>query len=153
MDASILKGIYIFQELGDDELEEIATIAQEEEAKAGTKIFKEGDPGDRLYIILSGEVRISKNIPGIGEEALAILKAGQFFGEMALVDDAERSADAIANKTCKLVTIARADFEQLLFVNKEIAYTLLWTFVRTLSERLRETNEKIKAFFAMSGFQ
>lgn len=153
MDASILKGIYIFQELGDDELEEISAIASEEEAKAGTKIFQEGDPGDKLFIILSGEVRISKNIPGIGEEALAILKAGQFFGEMALVDDAERSADAIANKSCKLVTIARADFEQLLFVNKEIAYTLLWTFVRTLSERLRETNEKIKAFFAMSGFQ
>ena len=153
MDASILKGIYIFQELGEDELEEIAAISREEEAKAGTKIFQEGDPGDKLFIILSGEVRISKNIPGIGEEALAILKAGQFFGEMALVDDAERSADAIANKTCKLVSIARADFEQLLFVNKEIAYTLLWTFVRTLSERLRETNEKIKAFFAMSGFQ
>lgn len=153
MDASILKGIFIFQELGDDELEEIAAIAQEEEAKAGTKIFQEGDAGEKLYIILSGEVRISKNIPGIGEEALAVLKAGQFFGEMALVDDAERSADAIANKTCKLVTIARSDFEQLLFVNKEIAYTLLWTFVRTLSERLRETNEKIKAFFAMSGFQ
>lgn len=153
MDASVLRGIYLFQELSDDDLAEVASIANEEEVKAGTKIFKEGDPGDRLYIILSGEVRISKNIPGIGEEALAVLKQGAFFGEMALVDDSERSADAIANKPSKLASIKRADFEQMLFVNKEIAYTLLWSFVRTLSGRLRETNEKIKAFFAMSGFK
>ena len=64
------------------------------------------------------------------------------------------SADAIVNKSVKLASINRSEFESLLFTNKDIAYTLLWTFVRTLSERLRETNEKIKAFFAMTmGFQ
>lgn len=152
MEASILRGIYLFQELGESELEEIASICQEERFKVGTKIFEEGDVGDKLYIIIDGEIRISKQIPGIGEEALAVLKPGQYFGEMALMDDSERSADAIANKSCRLVSISRSDLEQLLFVNKDIAYSLLWTFVRTLSQRLRETNDKIKAFFAMTSF-
>jgi len=153
-DPSILKGIFLFQELTADQLKDVAAICHEEEAKLGTHIFKEGDKGDKLYIILSGEIRISKQIPGVGEEALAVLKQGAFFGEMALIDDSERSADAIVNKSVKLASISRSEFESLLFTNKDIAYTLLWTFVRTLSERLRETNEKIKAFFAMTmGFQ
>ncbi|MEW6775455.1 MAG: cyclic nucleotide-binding domain-containing protein [Bdellovibrionota bacterium] len=152
VDPSVLKNIYLFQELSDAHLKEVASICHEEEAKVGTTVFKEGEKGDKLFIILSGEIRISKQIPGVGEEALAVLKQGAFFGEMALIDDSERSADAIANKSCKLATISREDFEQFLFVNKDIAYTILWSFARTLSERLRETNDKIKAFFAMTMF-
>ncbi len=154
VDPAVLKGIFLFQELTEDQIKDVAAICHEEEAKLGTRVFKEGDKGEKLYIILSGEIRISKQIPGVGEEALAVLKQGAFFGEMALIDDSERSADAIANKSVKLASISRSEFESLLFTNKDIAYTLLWTFVRTLSERLRETNEKIKAFFAMTmGFQ
>jgi CRP-like cAMP-binding protein len=70
---------------------------------------------------------------------------------MAMVDDAPRSADALAHSACALAVIARDDLDQLMFVDKDLAYDLLWTFVRTLSTRLRETNEKIKGFFAMSG--
>jgi CRP-like cAMP-binding protein len=70
---------------------------------------------------------------------------------MAMVDDSPRSADAIAHTACALAVIRRDALEQLMFVDKDLAYDLLWTFLRTLSARLRETNEKIKAFFAMSG--
>ena len=69
---------------------------------------------------------------------------------MALVDDTPRSADAVAHVSCKLGVFRRDDFDQLMFMDKEIAYSVLWTFVRTLSSRLRETNEKIKGFFALS---
>ena len=60
------------------------------------------------------------------------------------------SADAIAHTGCVLWTIQKADLENLMFLHKDLAYELLWTFVRTLSARLRETNDKIKAFFALS---
>ncbi|MCW5828939.1 MAG: cyclic nucleotide-binding domain-containing protein [Deltaproteobacteria bacterium] len=151
MDAEQLKKMYLFEGLDEDGIAKIAAICKEETFKAGDRIFNEGDKGDKLYMVLSGEVRISKMIPGVGEEALAMLKEGSFFGEMALIDDIERSTHAIANKATKCATISRGDFEQLLFVDEKIATPILWTFVRTLSSRLRETNEKIKAFFAMTG--
>jgi CRP-like cAMP-binding protein len=60
-------------------------------------IFRNGEPGDCCYIVLNGAVRISKFLPHIGEEALAVLKPGDYFGEMALIDSSPRSAGAIAN--------------------------------------------------------
>jgi CRP-like cAMP-binding protein len=87
----------------------------------------------------------------VGEEALGILEAGSHFGEMAMVDDSPRSADAIAHTACALAVVRREQLDQLMFVDKELAYDVLWTFVRTLAVRLRETNEKIKGFFAMTG--
>ncbi len=141
----------LFAGLTSDQIYQLMKTAKSEEFKAGEIIFKEGEKGDKLYIILSGSVRISKQIPGSGEEALAVLKPGDFFGEMALIDDVERSADAIANESSRLLSIDRASFESLLFLNKELAYTILWNFLRTLSKRLRETNEKIRALLAMKG--
>ena len=142
----------IFANLGDDALAKVAAIATEENIKLGDHIFREGDHGDKLYLIARGEVRISKMVEGIGEEALAILKPGSYFGEMALIDDDTRSADAIAHTSAVLWVIRKDDFQRLLRENKDIAHDVLWTMVHTLTRRLRETNDKIKAFFAMSRF-
>jgi CRP/FNR family cyclic AMP-dependent transcriptional regulator len=71
---------------------------------------------------------------------------------MALIEDGPRSADAIAHIPSTVFAIRRDKLDQLLFTDKDLAYVLLWTFVRTLTVRLRETNEKIKAFFAMTRF-
>ena len=150
MAIELLKKIKLFEGLTDDELRQVRRICQEETAPTGTVLFQEGTFGDKCYIVLNGEVRISKFIPGIGEEALAVLKPGDYFGEMALIDDFPRSAHAIANTDVELLTISKSEMDELLFSNKEIAYKMLWTFCRTLSARLRETNEKIAAFFAMS---
>jgi len=150
MDTAILKKVPLFEGLNSPQLEKIAAITTERIVEVGEKIFKEGEVGSEFYIILEGRVRISKHVPGVGEEALTILEPGSYFGEMALVDDTPRSADAIAHSRAKLRTIKRDELDGLMFTDKDIAYTLLWTFVRTLAVRLRETNEKIKAFFAMS---
>ena len=80
-----------------------------------------------------------------------VLKEGSYFGEMALIDESPRSAAAICNTNVVVLVIDKDDFERLLHEDHEIATKLLWTFVRTLSVRLRETNEKIKGFFAMTG--
>ena len=86
-----------------------------------------------MYLILSGAVRISRQVPGMGEEALAVLRAGTHFGEMALIDDFPRSADARAHEACRLFVVRKEDMEDLLFVDRDLAYDLLWSFVRTLS--------------------
>jgi CRP/FNR family transcriptional regulator, cyclic AMP receptor protein len=152
MDVSILKNVALFQGLTQPQLMKIAGVAKERAFEGSSHIFREGDPGLSMYIIGSGKVRISKQLPGIGEEALAILEPGQYFGEMALVEEGPRSADAIAHSPCILFEIKREKLDEVMFTDKELAYVVLWTFVRTLSERLRETNDKIKGFFALSSF-
>ena len=140
----------LFAGLSRDHLAALSDICLEEEHQQGDRIFAGGDPGDKLYLILDGAVRISHVMEGVGEEALAVLETGSYFGEMALIDEAPRSADAVVHRSTRMLTIRREDFEQLLFVNRELAYAVLWSFCRTLSRRLRESNEKIKGFLAMS---
>lgn len=152
MDKELISQSAIFQDLDDDELEHIAEISKTQEFKFGQYIFKEGDKGNRLYIISKGEIRISRDVPGSGEEALAVLKQGACFGEMAVLDRSERSTDAIANTDCTLLTITRSDFELLLDFNRELAYKVLWSVVRLLCGRLRITNDNLRSFLAMSMF-
>jgi CRP/FNR family cyclic AMP-dependent transcriptional regulator len=152
MDIQLLKKTAIFADLDEGELARVAEICKEQEFKSGQTVFREGEPGNRFYIILSGEVRISRNIPGSGEEALAILTPGACFGEMSVFDRSERSTDAIANSACTLVTISRPDFELLLDFNRELAYKILWSMVRLLSSRLRTTNDNLRSLLAMSMF-
>lgn len=150
MDAADLRKIELFSGLTSNHLDALSDIVEDREVPAGTVLFREGDEGDELFMVVRGKVRISKRVEGVGEEALAILEAGACFGEMALINELPRSADAVCNSSCILGVINRERFEELLFLNKDLAYELLWTFVRTLSERLAQTSDKIKAFFAMS---
>ncbi len=152
VDVELLRKVALFEGLTTAQLRKLAAAVTRVEFEGGKHIFKEGDLGTSMYIIESGKVRISKMVPGIGEEALAILEPGQYFGEMSLIEDGPRSADAIAHIGCKLYQLERERLDQVMFTDKELAYVILWTFVRTLSARLRETNDKIRAFFALSSF-
>jgi CRP-like cAMP-binding protein len=151
MDPQALRGCALFGSLPADRLRRIADIATHRDLPAGAIIFREGEEGDEMFVVVAGKVRISKRVPGVGEEALGILEAGSHFGEMAMVDDSPRSADALAHTACALAVLRRQALEALMFVDKDLACDLLWAFVRTLAARLRETNEKIAGFFAMSG--
>jgi CRP-like cAMP-binding protein len=147
-----LRKINLFQPLEDYELVEILGICITKNYPAGSQIFAEGDPASRFFIIREGEVRISKIIPGIGEEALALLRPGHFFGEMALVDESMRSAYAIANTDAVLMEIPIPELTDILKGNPNLASKFLWEFCRILSARLRATNERFYGLFAMSSF-
>lgn len=148
--AEQLQKIALFQGLKPHAIELIARIASEESHASGTKIFQHGDAGDKLYLILEGRVRISREVAGMGEEALAILGPGDLFGEMALLDESPRSADARVHERCRLLAISKDSFDDLLFLHKDLAYEVLWSFVRLLVSRLRETNDKL-TFLSVSG--
>lgn len=139
----LLGRIKFFASLPKSHLRRLAEIGVEEEHHGTEAIFHEGDKGDKFYLIIEGAVRISRNVAGMGEEALAVLRAGDYFGEMALIDDFPRSASALVHEACKLFVIRKEALEDLLFVDRDLAYELLWSFVRTLSGRLRDTNDKM----------
>jgi len=145
-----LAKVDLFAGLKPQAIELIAKVATEESHALGSKIFEHGDAGDKLYLILEGKVRISREVPGMGEEALAVLGPGQIFGEMALLDEAPRSADARVHERCLLLAIPKEGFDDLLFLHKDLAYEVLWSIVRMLLGRLRETNNKL-TFLSISG--
>jgi len=107
---------------------------------ANTVLFHEGDQGEDMYIIHSGKVKISKRIRGI-EKTLATLEKGEFFGEMAILNDKPRSATAETIEDCEMLSIDRKTFDTLIRGNAEIAVR----FIKRLADRLRETNEQMEA--------
>ena len=150
--TDLLRHTTIFRDLDDDELALVAHVCTQESFVSGEYVFREGEDGKCLYLIAEGQVRISRDVPGSGEEAFAVLKAGALFGEMAVFDRTERSTHAIATGGATVLTITRADFETLLDQHRELAYKVLWACVRLLSSRLRSTNDSLRSFLAMSMF-
>ena len=142
----------LFQDLDEEALEGVAELCRKVDFRAGEYIFREGDEGDGLYIVETGQVRISRNVPGAGEEALTVLKRGACFGEMSVLDRSARSTDAIANSRCTLVMLTRDDFSMMLESDIELANKVLWSVVRLLCERLRMTNESLRSLMVMAMF-
>jgi CRP/FNR family transcriptional regulator, cyclic AMP receptor protein len=147
-----LRKTVLFGNLSEPHLALLVSLTSLKEFSRGEVIFRQGDIGDTFYIIISGRIRISRQIPGMGEEALAILNPGDYFGEMALLEEEERSADALVHEKAVLLSLTKRDLEDLLFVNKDVAYEVLWAFVRTLSSRLRETSNKLTFLTVSSKF-
>ena len=150
MQADILKQVYLFKDLSMKELVSVLKICRQRKFPEGKILFTEGDPGDVCYIIGEGEVRISKFVPGMGEEALKVLKQGDYFGEMALLDGSPRSATAIVNKEATCLVIYKTDLDNLLAEDLALCTKILFVFCRTLSSRLREANDKMSNFIAMT---
>lgn len=147
-----LSTIELFSGLKPQALELVAKLATEESHAVGSKIFQQGEVGDKLYLILEGRVRISRDLSGAGEEALAVLGPGQAFGELALFDESPRSADARVHEPCRLLVIPKEGFDDLLFLHKDLAYEVLWNTVRLLASRLRETTDKLTLLSLSSRF-
>ncbi|MGB1656633.1 MAG: Crp/Fnr family transcriptional regulator [Longimicrobiales bacterium] len=142
----------IFGDLDSSELEKVIRVCDIVELKRGEYVFREGDAGDRLFLIAEGAVRISRMIPGSGEEALVVLHTGACFGEMAIFDRMGRSTDAIVDSRSLLLSITRDAFQELLESDKDLAHKVLWSACRMLSERLRGSNEQLRSVMVMAMF-
>ena len=139
--------------LDESELSQITAHAHAERFQAEALIFSEGDAGEALYVVHEGKVRISRRPPGMGEEALAILSRGEAFGEMALVDDHPRSADARAHLgECTVLVLGRSDLEAAFAASPLAARQFLTLMCKILCRRLRVMTDQLVAWKVMSGF-
>ena len=107
--------------------------------KAGTVLFEEGQPGDHMYVITHGEVEIRRQV-GDMERVLAVLPAGEFFGEMAILNARPRSATAVVRVDSRLLVIAGNTFEAMLRARPEIAMRM----IKALASRLENANQHIE---------
>jgi len=144
-----LKSVELFRGFRDEEIEKFVPAIEELRLKRGENLFREGDPGDALYIIYNGSVRIFKTInAGTREEkSLALLNAGTYLGEMTLMDGTPRSASARAEEDSIVLRISRRNFIQLLRENPQVAIRLFVSFMNVISERLRRANEELVALY------
>lgn len=146
--------IRLFREQGLSrrELITLATFSREKRFASGASLFQEGDEGSEMYIILEGRVMISKYIPGAGEEALAILERGDFFGEMSLIDGEPRSADARAHGSqLTVLALDQGTVREVLAMDPHAALEFLQLLCRLVANRLREIDEKVIGWRIMSG--
>jgi CRP-like cAMP-binding protein len=138
----MLKTIDMFAELTDEELAAAENCIEEVPAEAGETIVEEGVPGERLYMIQSGRVRVLRTVEQ-REVDIAELGPGKVFGEMSLLDDSPASATVRALESCRFLVIGRLDLNVLLNWDTILAAKLWRSFARMLSRRLRDTNESI----------
>jgi CRP-like cAMP-binding protein len=146
----VLSEMELFSEIDYNFLVILSNLFEERVYNQAEIIFKEDSIGTSMMMITSGEVRISQISDQQTEEALIILKKGDVFGEMALLDDMPRSATAIANTNVIIFEIQRERFLNFIENNKEAGVKILMKLAKILSSRLRETDAKVKAFVSLT---
>jgi CRP-like cAMP-binding protein len=149
INAAFLTQSPLFRNLDEMERAQILIIGDVRSFPAGHVLFREGDQGDGLYLVVKGSVRISKSSL-TGEEALAVLETPAFFGEMALIDNSARAADAIVNEDSVLFFIPLQGLRALIEAQHGIALKILYALCEVLAQRLRETNERYMSIFTIA---
>lgn len=137
----VLRTIPIFEGLGFNDLKKIELIVHKRTFMPNEIIFYERQPGAGMYIIKKGLIKLTKTV---NEERVKIgeLKDGEFFGEMALLDEYPRSAEATAVEKTEALGIFRPDLFDLIESNPKLGYKILLRLSKRLASRLRETTEK-----------
>ena len=135
------KALKLFGEFSDMERDEFLELAESAQFKTGDRIVRQDERGDCMYVILEGTVKVIHHRQAQTTE-LATLVAGDFFGELALVDEGPRSADVVAESDCTLLRVPQSVVRALAGVYPGAAFKLLIAVGRVLVHRLRQGNQK-----------
>ena len=139
-----LKGINIFEGLSVSELAAIASVTEEMDCRKDEFVIKEGEAGETMFLIIKGTVSVLK---GVGEEGareieLARIGVGDYFGEMALFEDAVRSASIKASEDSRFLVLHKQEFTEIVREYPQIALHIC----KALSGRMRELHEKLQNY-------
>ncbi|MEM6794419.1 MAG: cyclic nucleotide-binding domain-containing protein [Acidobacteriota bacterium] len=136
------------QTLSPMEINFLATLSKERKFGPHEYIFRDGEQGEHLFVVLEGQVMIAKEVGGAGEEALAFLQRGDYFGEMALIDQKPRSASAKTHQEGAVVLmIPREVLEGILDIQKVSSLRLLRILCGLIAKRLREIDDKLVGWY------
>jgi CRP-like cAMP-binding protein len=141
----VLKSVPLLRQVPEGDLRALALLVRERSHPRGSVILSQGDPGEALFLIRSGQVKVTVVAEDGREVILSVLGPGSFFGEMALVDDEPRSAHVIAMEDSALLQLRRDDFRARLRSAPELAISLL----RELSRRLRRADDTIASLMLL----
>jgi CRP-like cAMP-binding protein len=148
----MLRRVKALADLSDSQLERFLQFMEPQQTRQWTQIVKQGEPGDGMFLVLEGELRVRLMING-KETILATLGPGECFGEMSLFDRGARSADVLANNDSVLLKVSGEAFDKLRLEAPELAAPMLHAIGRILAGRIRADNKRIKdsVSFARAG--
>ena len=141
MTLEALRSVPLFASLDDDAARELRSLLSDKTVPQNTRLFRQGDKGDAMYLIESGRVRISIRDHDEQEVILAELAQGDFFGEMSIIDGRQRSADANVIENARLAILSRDAFLSFVRNNPDVALEML----SALTDRLRRTDELLRS--------
>jgi CRP/FNR family transcriptional regulator/CRP/FNR family cyclic AMP-dependent transcriptional regulator len=141
-----LRQVPLFRSLRLEDIRRLATNLTQQVLKKGDILFREGEDGEALYMIIAGKLKIVRQSQDGGEMILAVLGEGDFCGEMALLDGLCRSADAVAAENTQLYGLSRKDFLSFVMSNE----TLVRSILETLSKRLRRADDLLDDIFFLN---
>jgi CRP/FNR family transcriptional regulator, cyclic AMP receptor protein len=141
MTLEALRSVPLFASLDDDAARELRSLLSDKRVPQNTRLFRQGDKGDAMYLIESGRVRISIRDEEDQEVTLAELAQGDFFGEMSIIDGRQRSADAKVIDDAQLAILSREAFLSFVRSNSDVALEML----SALTDRLRRTDELLRS--------
>ena len=137
-----IQGSVMLRDLSEADLQTLAALCETREMGEGTTIFLENMPGEALFLIRKGIVRISKMFAEGDEKTLVVLGPEDIFGEMAIVDGLPRSATARVTEDAELISLKKKDFEALCKKDPGLGLKLVMNIVRVFSKRIREANDE-----------
>lgn len=141
IEPGALRRIKILASMTEEQLERFAGFVEVEKTPQWSVIVKQGDPGDTMYFILQGELRVRINVMG-KETILATMGPGDFFGDISLFDHGPRAADVVANTDAVLVSISSKAVDELSREAPDLAASFLRAMGKTLTARIRADNKR-----------
>jgi CRP/FNR family transcriptional regulator, cyclic AMP receptor protein len=139
----VLSKVPAFANLAPRELKEVAVIVHKREYRSGEPVFYQGDPGLGMYIVKDGEVSIVIQGKDGNERELALFGDGDFFGELALLDESPRSANAVCKTECTLIGFFRPDLFELIEKNTTLGIKIVLKLAEIVAQRLRHTDKEL----------
>lgn len=139
----VLSKVPAFANLAPRELKEVAAIVHKREYRSGEPVFYQGDPGLGMYIVKDGEVSIVIQGKDGNERELALFGDGDFFGELALLDESPRSANAVCKTECTLIGFFRPDLFELIEKNTTLGIKIVLKLAEIVAQRLRHTDKEL----------
>jgi len=141
-----LKGIDLFEGLGDEQLEAIRAVAEPREYDIGQTVFEEGDAGTHLYCVVDGRAEISVALAGASEQApVHVAVPGTVFGEFVLFDRGQRSATVRAVKRLSILALSADGLERLFAADPACGYRVMHNLCRVLIERVNKTTRELRS--------
>jgi CRP/FNR family cyclic AMP-dependent transcriptional regulator len=150
MIQDFLRTVELFADLTDDEMAHVLMVGMVKRHRAETTIVTEGLASGHIHVIHQGSVRLSKHVPGAGEEALTILGPGEIFGETEFFDGVPPSAHVIAHTDCVVLAIPHGEVRDLIEHRPVLTGKILRALGRTLARRVRESHRQMASLFAIS---
>lgn len=142
MDGGLKERIHVFGELEVSEMALVEALLESKDYGPNETIYKEGEKGDSLNIIMKGKVKINKLMVEGGQFCIAILKEGDMFGIMSFLDGSDHDATIVSDQQTRLVVLKKPDFEKLLLSNPLIAGKILRRLAVHLASIVRNMNSQ-----------